>query len=542
MSSQEKPESGKEKRLKSIVIRHDDDLPEPTSANEVSAEADADGTPADDGEEAPVRELSASGSPLKLKRIGRIPMRSATEVASATEEQDEKGPEEKAAEAGAEKNAVSAPSKPLRTKLKMPPVTPSAIPAAPALPPLPPPAEPEPPAEEAPEEPEAAPAPVTVAPPKPKLAGTKLRQSNAPPAPAPLPPPAESVAPPPPVEPLVERAAGAEAEGKLRLQSRQTVLPANLSTPPEDAIKPGEKPRKQRGPSGFPWAAMIVAWLVITAGNAVSLMPAWQQWAENRSEVPRPEMLLLGVATVVFGALILSGKVVSRLLAGILALLLMLCAAGFIVVPAFFWDLIPEGTVSVADLSQLPSPAVLLASILLYLGGIVLITGGTVVQWSLATILVAVGIAVPWLPLDNILPPRPVGPPIVEFADFKIELPDTWMMVRTGRLSKKGNRVVFAQAEGPLTVEVERQASISELTLAECTEKMLREFREEYAAVAQFDVPGRPDQKRLVVLDGVRMETRIIRKAENIYSVSIRADKDEFNERESEVRDILNLL
>ncbi len=327
--------------------------------------------------------------------------------------------------------------------------------------------------------------------------------------------------------------------GRFRLREKQTALPDNLGIPPSNVRKSGEKP-VLRGDGGRLGAAAM-ALLLITAANALALVPAWSEALES-GVAPVPQIAFLLLTSGIMSTFLFSRSLALRFLAATFTFFLLLTTLLAIIIPAFYWEYIPEQFFSGSDLAAFAEPPYLLAGAFLLLGALVMITGYGATQWVLTLVFILFGLLAPWLPLEEILPPRPVGNVYVQFSDFTFRLNGEWRPTRFAA-GMPGRKISsYSSEDGELNVMMGYAADAADTSLDQYTDSLLKYYRDRYAAVAASDVHGKLEQKRIAVFGEERIELRVVRKGNGIYVLGVSAAKALFAEREAEIKQVFSIL
>ena len=370
------------------------------------------------------------------------------------------------------------------------------------------------------------------------------------PAPAPVP-----VAPPPataetaPPQKTVSKSVSKPADGGgLVVKKTKLEMPADIAIPPPSM---GKKPKKATGPSSSSAGAAIA--LVLGANAMLSIIPLLKVFL-NTGVFPSNQMIISIVFPLVLIMMIGSMKKQLLLMAGILMGVNALAAIALIVArPAI-------GQLPVPGLSaMMPTTHMAAGAFLLLIGGILLLTGFGVAQWVAALILAASGCAIPWVPLENFLPPEwfvtpksaVVETPVVAddaeavaavatntsaTKDFTIKLPDNWKMVSApgaapaaGMTAAAKPSYTFSLMDGSLTLLVTPETVAESVTLADYTAAKLAAFKGESPGANGMimDVPGCSERKRLfIILGDDAVEMLIVAKKNQMYVLFSRGNRE----------------
>ena len=249
----------------------------------------------------------------------------------------------------------------------------------------------------------------------------------------------------------------------------------------------------------------------------------------------------MGVTTVIMGLLILSRKLALRILAALILLSLVAYCIGAVIVPLYFWDMIPHDLISLEDLRMLGPPAIMIGSGILFLGAFFLCFGSGAIQWILAVLCILIGATVPWLPVEEYLPESPGAPVVVEFEKLNIVLPEIWMRVTPKDDTGEKTGQFFRTLDGELSLHLTRAETEAGIGIREFAEIKLEEYRGEQP-VASFDVPGNPSQKRLVVLGEQRVEVLITKRPDAFYCVELSGPSAAFKSKQDVVKNVFSLF
>lgn len=329
--------------------------------------------------------------------------------------------------------------------------------------------------------------------------------------------------------------------GRPTLHHPGTKLPANLSTPPpQSASNKGKANRKQKKGGKATWAALTGSLTLFIAANGVALSSVWRAWI-NGGATPSQELIVLGVTTAIMGLLILSRKLALRILAAFILVSLVMYCAGAVIVPRFFWDLIPSDLISPQDIHVFGPPAIMLGSAVLFLGAFFLCLGSGVVQWFLASVCIAAAVGSYWLPIEDYLPENPAAPVAVELGQLNIVLPETWMRKPLeGGKGDTGSRF-FQTVDGKLALRLSRTKTDIGMSVGMFAERKLDEYRDK-RAVASFDVENNPLQKRLVVFGDERIEVLVVKKPDAFYCAEVSGDPTSIKANPEKIKEVFSLF
>ena len=367
---------------------------------------------------------------------------------------------------------------------------------------------------------------------------SKAEEPSTPPPPPPLP----GAAPPPKEaqEPAAAEPAPSTRPAKPRLQSRGTQLPEHLQAPPEapkgkkgkkaphaHPTPPGPHRARAEAPAGVAKkAAPIVALILVIAGNALSMMPAWTAWAKDQT-VPTSQLISVGVGSIVMALLIIPRKTGLRIFAAVLTFLMVVFCAISIFLPWFIDSIVTDQADATKILASLPSVELLAASGAILMGAFILLTGGTVIQWVLAALFVAAGAALPWPPVAEMIPDVQRAADVVAYGGLSVPLPSEWKPVADA--SDAG--VKYAVQGTDLELTISEGGSAAERSLAEYATMISQELKERYPDKGHYldELPNVPNMQRASVFLGTsQVDVLIVQRDGKFYKAEISGPSGHF--------------
>lgn len=346
--------------------------------------------------------------------------------------------------------------------------------------------------------------------------------------------PEQSAPPSPP-----SRTPAADKKPGLQKRDSYTNLPSHLREPPpppkeSKGKKKAGKDNIRQGPQQAEISlrasrrlAPLVAWFMIVAGTALNMWSAWKGWIDQGA-FPRSELIFLAFTAVVMALLILPQKIVLRIIAAVLTLILSASCVLFMFLPAFVSTVTPSAETAATILAQVPPAELLAGSGAVLFGGFILLTGGTVVQWILATLFVLIGAALPWLPLSESIPLFKGHGQGIVYESLKITIPSQWSP--TAATEDTGQHYTLSGTED-LELDIRQLRNVAEKSLSEQAVAIQQELKEAYPDSGHFldRKPDVPHEQRISVFGETRIDIVVVRRDQYVYEIRVTGPRAAFD-------------